>query len=352
MLRLIRAHTESWPLKAPFRIARGVKTHAHVVVVEIAQGAVVGRGECAPTPHYGESVESVLAQVASVEALVAGGAGRDDLQAALPPGSARSAIDCALWDLELRLGGDALAAFEEPRPITTALTIGIGTAEEMGAAAQAMRGARLVKVKLDGEAIEARLRAVRAALPDCRLIVDANEGWTREQLVDCQPLLAQMRVEFVEQPLPAGRDGELAGLDLAVPLCADESCHTRADLPRLVGSYRYVNIKLDKTGGLTEALALEAEARRLGLGVMVGCMVGTSLSMAPAFQVAMRADYADLDAPWLLLEDRPEGLTITAEGQAIPPRRGFWGPGDEGAVAITSMRKREAHGFPTPGPIG
>jgi L-alanine-DL-glutamate epimerase-like enolase superfamily enzyme len=329
MLRAVDIAFEQWPLRTPFRIARGIRTVAEVVTVKVQQGDASGRGEGAVTPRYGESVESVLEQLRAIEGPLRDGLTRDELRRLLPPGSARNAADCALWDLQAVLGDDGrdvLPPLPPLRPIATALTIGIDTPEAMGAAARTLRGAAIVKVKVDGELCEERLRAIRAEVPGSRLIVDANEAWSMPLIERMQPVLAELDVEFLEQPLPAADDAALEGFAPLVPICADESCHTTADLERLRPRYGMVNIKLDKTGGLTEALDLAAGARAIGMDVMVGCMISTSLSIAPAFHVAAQADCADLDGPLWLKDDRPGGVTLAEGGMMLPPDAGFWGP--------------------------
>jgi L-alanine-DL-glutamate epimerase-like enolase superfamily enzyme len=327
MLRAVTIASEQWPLRTPFRISRGIRTVAEVVTVKVQQGDACGHGEGAVTPRYGESVESVLEQLRSIEGPLRDGITRDELRRRLPPGSARNAADCALWDLEAVLGGDgAVAGLPRLGSIPTALTIGIDTPEAMGAAARKLRGAAIVKVKVDGELCEERLRAIRAEVPGSRLIVDANEAWSMALIERMQPVLAELEVEFLEQPLPAADDAALEGFAPLVPICADESCHTTADLARLQPRYAMVNIKLDKTGGLTEALDLAAGARAIGMGVMVGCMISTSLSIAPAFYVAAGADCADLDGPLWLKDDRAGGVILAEGGMMLPPDPGFWGP--------------------------
>jgi len=326
MGRSVRARLESFPLATPFRISRGVRTVAEVVTVEIFEGDARGRGESVPYARYGESPESVLAQIAAIEVAIGAGAGRAELLRLLPPGAARNAIDCALWDLEARLGGGSVATRVgwPTRPIVTALTVGLDTPDAMAAAAAALADAPLIKVKVDGHEPEACLRAVRAAAPRPAMIVDPNEGWDLAQLAELQPLLAELRVAFVEQPLPAAEDAGLEGFEPLVPICADESCHTAAELDMLARRYGMINIKLDKTGGLTEALVLLDAARARGLGVMVGCMISSSLSIAPALQLAAQADYADLDGPLWLKDDRPGGVLLR-DGMLMPPANGFWG---------------------------
>lgn len=324
MLRAVTAEIERRALHTPFRISRGSRTAIDLAVVTIHQGDAIGRGEGSVTARYGESVESVTEQLRAIEGAVAEGAGRDELRALMPPGSARNAVDCALWDLEAKLG--AVQAPVAVRPVHTAITLGIDTPEAMAAAARKLKGAAIVKVKVDGNAPEACLRAIRPEVPGSRLIVDANEAWTMAQVEALQPLLAELEVEFLEQPLPAAEDSALEGFKGLVPACADESCHVAADLDRLATRYQMVNIKLDKTGGLTEALDLLAGARARGLGVMVGCMISTSLAIAAAFRVAVQADCADLDGPLWLAEDRPGGIRMGEHGLMHPPEAGFWGP--------------------------
>ncbi len=325
MLRTVTGAIERWPLATPFRIARGTRTMAELAVVTIAQDGVVGRGEGSVTARYGESVESVLAQLDAISAALANGIDREQLRVQMPAGSARNAVDCALWDLEAKLGGTPPPSAALLQPIHTALTLGINTPDAMAAAARRIRGAAIIKVKVDGNEPEACLRAIRPEVPGSRLIVDANESWTMDHVAALQPVLVELGVEFLEQPLPASDDGALEGFASSVPICADESCHVAADLDRLARRYAMVNIKLDKTGGLTEAHDLLSGARARGLGVMVGCMISTSLAIAAAFHVAVQADCADLDGPLWLREDRPGGVTADAHGLMQPPAQGFWG---------------------------
>ena len=325
----LTARAERFRLHTPFVIARGVKEAAEVVVAEITDGVHTGRGECGPNARYGENPAGVVAQIAALAPAVAAGLDRAGLQAALPAGAARNAIDCAFWDLEAKRAGRSawqLAGQDfAPLPVLTAFTLSIGTPAEMAAAASANAARPLLKIKLgtgagDGE----RLAAVREAAPKARLIVDANEGWSAADWVALGPQLAAAGVELVEQPLPAAADAALAGLPRPVPLCADESCRDRAGLAGLIGRYDAVNIKLDKTGGLTEALALADAAAVLGLELMVGCMLGTSLAMAPALLVAGRARWVDLDGPLLLAEDRTPPLPVAA-GMLGPAAAALWG---------------------------
>jgi L-alanine-DL-glutamate epimerase-like enolase superfamily enzyme len=327
MLRELSATHQSWPLAAPFRIARGVKTVAEVVLVEVHQGAARGAGEGVPYPRYGETVQSVLEQIRSVTPAIAAGMTREQLQLALPPGAARNAIDCALWDLSASLSGHSVAEQLKNGPVpalTTALTVGIDTPDGMRTAAERIRDVPLIKVKLDAGNPEAQLRAVRAGAPDARLIVDPNESWTLEILESMQAVLVEMGVELIEQPLPARDDEVLEGFQPAVAICADESCHVASDLPRLLMRYQAVNIKLDKTGGLSGALELLEAATQAGLKIMCGCMICTSLSIAPAFHIARHAQFVDLDGPLWLKQDRPGGVRLEA-GELLPPSPASWG---------------------------
>ncbi len=318
---------EAWPLAQTFRISRGSRMTAEVVVAEIAADGCRGRGECVPYPRYGESVDRVVAAIAAMTEAVAAGFDRAELQRAMPPGAARNALDAAFWDLEAKRTGTSAAALAGIGPLhalTTAYTLSLDTPERMGAAAAASRDRPLLKLKLTGAGDLARVRAVREAAPQARLIVDANEGWSERDYVQLAPGLAALGVELIEQPLPEAGDAVLAKLAHPVPVCADESCHTRADLDRLAGRYDAVNIKLDKSGGLTEALALAEAASRRGFAVMVGCMVGTSLAMAPAVLVAQKARVVDLDGPLLLAQDRVPGLCY--DGSSLqPPEPELWG---------------------------
>ncbi len=327
MSRRLTVRPETWPLASAFRISRGAKTQAHVVVAEIADGPHTGRGEAVPYPRYAETPEQTRAEIEGLREAVEGGLTRDALQDALPPGAARNALDCALWDLEAKQTGRpawALAGLQAPQPCVTAVTLSLDTPEKMGEAAARHTALPLLKLKVTGEGDLDRIRAVRANAPGARLIVDANEGWTVPMLEEFLLSFADLGVEMVEQPLPAADDAALEGRQFAIPLCADESCHTREDLTRLAGRYPMVNIKLDKTGGLTEALALAAEARAMGFDIMVGSMVGTSLGMAPAALLAGFADYVDLDGPLLLARDRSPGLGYDGAVMA-PPEAELWG---------------------------
>lgn len=320
---MISVQAESFRLAEVFTISRGSRTEARVLTVTVARGGVTGRGECVPYARYGESLETVAVQIAGLQA----GIDRTALQAALPPGAARNAVDCALWDLEAKLAGKRvweLAGLSAPGPMQTCFTLSLDSPENMRAAAARHAHRPLLKIKLGTPDDMARLEAVRAGAPRPTIVVDANEGWTAEVYADLAPHLIRLGVSMVEQPLPAGQDAILAEIARPLPVCADESCHDRASLPDLKGKYDMVNIKLDKTGGLTEALALRDAARAAGFRVMVGCMVGTSLAMAPAVLAAQGAEVVDLDGPLLLAEDRAHPLRYDAQG-VHPPEPALWG---------------------------
>ncbi|HLY44459.1 MAG TPA: N-acetyl-D-Glu racemase DgcA [Stellaceae bacterium] len=317
----------AWALAQPFAISRGSKTTAEVVIAEVYDGEFRGRGECVPYPRYGESVDSVVAALEAMKGPVFSGLDRNELQPAMPPGAARNALDCAFWHLDAQRDDRRvadMAGVGELRPLLTAYTLSLDTPERMAEAATAQRARPLLKLKLAGDGDLARVRAVRRAAPAARLIVDANEGWDERHLRELMPAFAELGVELIEQPLPAGADDALAQMPHPIPVCADESCHTRADLDRLAGKYDAINIKLDKTGGLTEALALAEAAAARGFKIMVGCMIGSSLAMAPAMLVAQRAQFVDLDAPLLLAADRANGLRY--DGSTVfPPDPILWG---------------------------
>ena len=326
---------EHWPIAGSFAISRGAKTEAVVVVAELGDGKARGRGECVPYARYSESVESVMTQINAMRPQLAAGLDRRALQSAMPPGAARNALDCAFWDYDAKRSGrpvHELAGLGAPHALTTAYTISLGPPAAMAAAAAkavAKPASRaLLKIKLGGTdehgGDAARIAAVRAAAPKATLIVDANEGWDERNLGRNLAACAAAGVVLVEQPLPDGGDGALAGLKRPIPVCADESAHDRASLPALAGKYDAVNIKLDKAGGLTEALAMTAEAERLGFAIMAGCMVATSLAMAPALLLAQTARYVDLDGPLLLARDRPDGLRY-ADSLVFPPTPALWG---------------------------
>jgi L-alanine-DL-glutamate epimerase-like enolase superfamily enzyme len=317
---------ERWPISGSFVISRGAKTEATVVVAEISDGEVTGCGECVPYARYSETPESVVAAIESLGKAVEEGLDRSGLQRKLPAGAARNALDCALWDLAAKRAGKRaweLTGLPAPQPVTTAYTLSLDTPEAMAAAARAVKYP-LLKLKLGARGDVDRVISVRAARPDARLIVDANEGWQASNLEENMEACAAARVELVEQPLPAAEDGALATIERTVPVCADESAHDRASLAKIKGKYDAVNIKLDKTGGLTEALALADEAERAGFILMLGSMVSTSLGVAPAMLLASRARFVDLDGPLLLAKDRSPGLAY--EGATVfPPEPALWG---------------------------
>jgi len=327
MPRGLAVASEVWPIRGSFTISRGSKTQAEVVVATVTDGTHAGRGECVPYARYGETVASVIAQIEGVAAAIADGLDRAGLQAALPAGAARNAVDCALWDLEAKRAGVPawrLAGLAAPQPVVTAYTLSLDTPDGMRAAAEAEAARPLLKLKLSGEGDLDRVRAVRAGSPQARLIVDANEGWTIDHYARFAPELAALGVALIEQPLPAADDAALAGVARPVPVCADESAHDRHNLTQIAARYDAINIKLDKTGGLTEALALKQAAEAAGLAIMVGCMIGTSLAMAPAMLLAQGAGVVDLDAPLLLARDRTPGLAY--DGSVVaPPAEALWG---------------------------
>ncbi len=327
MLRELNIRHLSLPLHSPFRISRGVKHAADVATVELRQGDRIGRGESVPYPRYGESVASVLDEMESLRKDLCAGMGRDELQARLHPGAARNALDAALWDLESKLTGVPVwtqLARPPHAPIVTALTVSLDTPEAMQQAAARMADAKLIKIKVDADDPAARIEAVRRAAPAAKLIVDPNESWTIDILHDLQPVLERTAVDLVEQPLPAAADVDLRGFSSHIPICADEACHTSADLPRLLERYQAINIKLDKTGGLTEAWRLLRAARAQGFRIMVGCMVGSSLGIVPALEIAREAEFIDLDGPLWLANDHADGVKLK-DGLLAPPASGFWG---------------------------
>jgi L-alanine-DL-glutamate epimerase-like enolase superfamily enzyme len=319
--------SERWPIAGTFTISRGAKTEAEVVVAELTDSAFIGRGECTPYPRYRETVAGVAETIAACADAIAGGLDRAGLQRFLPPGAARNALDCAFIDLEAKRAGrpaHEVLGVAPPRPCVTAYTISFGTPEEMAQAAVAASARPLLKIKLGGAGDPDRIAAVRRAAPAAELIVDANEGWRPDNLAANMAACAAAGVTLIEQPLPAAGDAALASAARTVPICADESVHDRATLKTLAGRYDAVNIKLDKAGGLTEALALAAEAERLGFELMVGCMVATSLAIAPAMLVAASARVVDLDGPLLLARDRPGGLRF--DGSIVHPASpALWG---------------------------
>ena len=314
---------ESWPLREAFTISRGSKTSAEVLCVTLSNGKFEGRGEAVPYGRYGETIDSALQQIGGMQAF----ASRSELQTLLPAGAARNAIDCALWDLEAKRAGTPaakLAGIQFLEPVLTAYTLSLGTPDAMAAKAASVPDLPLLKLKLGGAGDAARMAAVREARPDARLIVDANEAWSEVYLDALMFAAADAGIELIEQPLPAGADEALRHIQHIVPICADESVHTRAELPRLLGHYDAINIKLDKSGGLTEALALKREAEALGLRIMIGSMVATSLAVAPALLLAQGAEWTDLDGPLLLARDRTPAIVIHS-GMMSPPVRELWG---------------------------
>jgi L-alanine-DL-glutamate epimerase-like enolase superfamily enzyme len=326
-MRSVEIRSERFPLARAFTISRGSKTEAEVIVCMIREGSHAGHGECVPYARYGETMDSVRSAIEGIRDRLTAGMDRQALLGAMPAGAARNAVDCALWDLEAKLSGRPahLSAGEVAmRPLTTAVTISLGSPEEMAAEAHTRADRPLLKVKLGAGDVNERLRAVAEAAPHARLIVDANEGWSEENIEANLAAAARYGAALIEQPLPAGKDSILARIDHPVPICADESVHRAEDLRKLQGLYDAVNIKLDKAGGLTAAMELRRQARGLGFGVMVGCMVGTSLGMAPALVVAQDSDFVDLDGPLLLAADRSPGLVY--EGSTVqPPAPALWG---------------------------
>lgn len=316
-------YEDRFALAEVFTIARGSRTHADVLRVDVARGGSIGQGECVPYARYGETMASVRAQIEGLP----DGIERAALQSAMPAGAARNAVDCALWDLQAKRTGKSvwdMAGLAAPAPVETAFTLSLQAPDKMEAAARKHSARPLLKIKLGTPEDMPRLEAVRRGAPRTRIIIDANEGWDAAVYADLAPHLLRLGVEMVEQPLPAGADDMLAEIARPLPVCADESCHDRASLHALRGKYDMVNIKLDKTGGLTEALALRDAARSEGYRVMVGCMVGSSLAMAPAVLVAQGADIVDLDGPLLLAEDRDPALQYDDAG-VHPPLPALWG---------------------------
>ena len=320
---MITVTPDTFPLAQTFTISRGSKTHAHVLTVRVARDGVTGWGECVPYPRYGDTLEKVTAQIESLPADIS----RAELQAALPAGSARNAVDCALWDHAAKAVGQRvwqLAGLPTPKPVPIAYTLSLNTPEIMRAEAAKHAHRPILKIKLGTPEDMPRLEAVRAGAPKSTLIIDANEGWTPEIYADLAPHLIRLGVALVEQPLPQGADDMLGEIARPLPVAADESAHDAASLAALVGKYDVVNLKLDKTGGLTEALRARDEAQRLGFKLMVGCMVGSSLAMAPATLVAQTASYCDLDGPLLLSQDRDNPLHYDGAG-VHPPIAALWG---------------------------
>lgn len=316
-----------WPFANPFRIAYQTSTVAKTLHVELTDGPVAGRGEALGVGYHGETVDSMLAQLQCIKAELSAGISRAELSRLLPAGGARNAVDCALWDLEAKRAGKRaweLAGLSSVNSLTTDYTISLDTPVKMAQAAASLRQYARLKLKLSGDGDIERVLAVRAARPDAELFVDANQAWTERQLRELAPRLADVGVRLIEQPLPAGQDGALSGYESPVPLCADESCQTTDSLPYLKGKYAYINIKLDKTGGLTEASRLAREALRQHFGLMVGCMAGSSLSMAPAFVLGQLCEFVDLDGPLLSACDVDHPIHYDG-GRMHPPERALWG---------------------------
>jgi len=325
--RKVAVHLENWMALIPFRISRNTWDDFPSVVCEIEQDGAIGRGEGLGVYYLGEDQKSMLAQINSIESELAAGAGRQELLDLLPPGGARCAVDAALWDLEAQVSGTSAweAAGVTTEPVETVFTIGLeAEPEDMGARAAAAADLTLFKVKLNEDRPVERIAAIRQARPDARLVVDVNEGWDFEQLVEVAPALAAHGVSMIEQPLPRGQDDVLSGYDSPLPLCADESIQHAGELDEIAGRYQMINIKLDKTGGLTHGLELAAAAREKNLGIMIGCMGGTSVSMAPMHVIAHLADFVDIDGPLLLKNDRLGGF-IYDKGIVSLPNRRFWG---------------------------
>lgn len=317
---------ERYPIAGKFTISRGSKTEALVIVCEITLDGRTGRGECVPYARYGESIESVSEQIEAVRNAIESGADRLSIQTLMPAGAARNAVDCAFWDLEAKLSGKSVAEMlgTQPRPLETAITVSLGTPEEMAESTARVAHYPLIKVKMGGDNDIERIHAVTNAAPNSRVIIDANEGWTDDNIEENMAAAAKAGVVLIEQPLPAGKDEILSRIDRPVIICADESVHTSVGLEELATRYDAVNIKLDKAGGLTEGLIMREKAISLGLKVMVGCMVGTSLGMAPAVLLAQNADVVDLDGPLLLAKDRAPGLKYE-DALVYPPEATLWG---------------------------
>lgn len=323
----LKVSRDTFAMDGTFTISRGSRTAAHVLTVSLEIDGVMGVGECVPYARYGESLDSVCSQIESVRASVSAGLDRIALQSVLPAGAARNAIDCAMWDLESKRSGIPvwqLAGLEPPVPIYSAFTLSLDTPERMRESAIKQASRPILKIKLGGSGDLERLRAVREGAPESQLIVDANEGWSAEDYDAMAPVMTELGVVLVEQPLPADDDSALVGRDRPLPVCADEACHDRSTLAALKNKYDVINIKLDKTGGLTEALALKSAAVDQGFRIMVGCMVGSSLAMAPAFLVAQGVEFVDLDGPLLLAEDRKTPMQFEGS-QMYPASAMLWG---------------------------
>ena len=327
MPRQLEARIDSFPLTRAFNISRGAKTAADVVTCTITHDGARGQGECVPYKRYGETVEGVLKDIEAFAKAIADGMSREELQTAMAAGAARNAIDCAMWDLDAKINGTRVSSTAcriLPRPVPTAVTVSLGDPADMADEARAHASQKLLKVKVGTSDDRARMHAVASAAPNAEIILDANEGWDESNIREHLLLAAELHISLIEQPLPADNDQILAHIPHPVPICADESVHTLADLDKLTDRYDAINIKLDKTGGLTEALLMRDRARELGFGVMIGCMVGTSLAMAPAVLLAQDADWVDLDGPLLLARDRSPGLVYSGS-LVSPPSAELWG---------------------------
>lgn len=327
MLRTCRFEPRDFRLSRPFRISRGVKTLAESVTVTLTQDGVTGRGEGIPYPRYGESVAGALADLEVIRGAIEQGASRAEMQTLIPAGAARNALDCAMWDLEARLAGRSVATMTGltgTTPIATAMTVGLDTPLAMAGVAAKLADVPLIKVKVDRNDPRNQIEAVRQAAPNPRVIVDPNESWTIAEVRDLQPRLKELAIDLLEQPLPADDDSALEGFTPLVPIAADEAVHGVKDLPALAGRYQVINIKLDKTGGLTAAIELADAAQKAGFGLMTGCMISSSLSIAPALLLAQRCSFVDLDGPFWLADDYADGVRDDA-GYILPAQPGFWG---------------------------
>ncbi len=329
MARQISVVEKKWPLKKPFIISRSARVETTTIKVTIDDGPHRGIGEGVPNPRYDETATSLIAQIEEIKSALAGGLDRTELQQLMPPGAARNAVDCALWDLEAKQTGKHVGQFSRlgwPENLQTVQTISILSPEEMLEEAKALAGFPQIKVKINAELIVERIAAVHKGAPDSKLLVDANESWSLDILTDNAPLLADMNAVLIEQPLKAEQDDDLAGYTGPLPIFADESCHVSSDLPDLVGKYGGINIKLDKTGGLTEAIILEKAALDAKMEIMIGCMLSTSLGIAPTMFLASRAQYVDIDTPALLSRDREHAVQID-RGKVSPLDEKLWGGG-------------------------
>ncbi len=325
--RTLQIETRTWPLTEPFVISRGSRTESQALFVSLSEVEHTGRGEACGVRYRGETMESMRAQLESIRGPLEGGVDRAGLQKLLPPGGARNAVDAALWDLEAKRTGRSvwqLAGVERTKPACTAFTIGIRSVAEYETRARELAGQPWIKIKVNAEEPVAAIAAVRGAAPRARLVVDPNQAWSLAQLVELAPRLAELKVDLLEQPIPGDDDAGLEDIELPLPLCADEPARTAEDVPRLAKRYDFVNIKLDKCGGLTAGLELAAAARAAGMRLMVGCMVDSSLAIAPALVVAQLCEVVDLDGPWLLAQDWPGGVQYR-DGEIVGPAPGFWG---------------------------